>query len=315
MAAHRPVLETVDLLHLRTGAVVVDATCGAGGHTERLADAVGTHGLVLAIEQDDAALAIAGQRLAGKMNVRFVQTNFRHLSAVLREQGLTQVDGVLADLGVSSMQLDDPARGFSFLSENELDMRMDRRNPLTAAKLLGEASEEELGRIFRDYGEERHWRALARAVVEHRRQGGAFTGIELRELAHRTLHTPRSGGVDSATRAFQAVRIAVNDELNALREFLDAAIDALAPGGRLAVISFHSLEDRIVKHRLRAAATGCVCPKDLPRCVCGGRPTLRVLTPKPITPGADEVQDNPRARSARLRAAEKLAANGEAHHG
>ncbi len=316
MAAHLPVLlaESVDLLAPRAGAVLVDATCGAGGHTMRLADAVGSDGLVLAIDQDDAALAIAREKLAGTMNVRFVRANFRHLASVLREQGVKQVDGILADLGVSSMQLDQAERGFSFRADGELDMRMDRREALTAARWLRETDEAELGRVFRDYGEERRWRAVARAVVRHREAGGAFTGGEFQRLVHRALGTTRSGGIDSATRSFQAVRLAVNDELGALEEFLDAAIDALAPGGRLAVISFHSLEDRAVKHRLREAATGCRCPKDLPVCACGGRPVLRLLG-KAVTPSEDEVRANPRARSARLRAAEKLADSKEANHG
>jgi 16S rRNA (cytosine1402-N4)-methyltransferase len=314
MAAHQPVLltETVDLLRPRTGGVLVDATCGAGGHTQRLAEAMGERGRVVAIDQDDAALMIARERLAELMNVTFVEANFRELPAILHEQGLTRVDGILADLGVSSMMFDRPERGFSFNSDAELDMRMSRRNPVTAAQLLREADEEELGRIFRDYGEEPRWRAVARAVVEHRRQGGGFAGTEFRRLAHRAIGKPRAGGVDSATRVFQALRIAVNDELGALEEFLDAAIEALAPGGRLAVISFHSLEDRVVKHRLREAADGCRCPRDLPRCICGAQATVRVLTPHPVTPGREEIRSNPRARSAKLRAAEKL---GEANHG
>jgi len=314
MAAHQPVLltETVDLLQPRTGGVLVDATCGAGGHTQRLAEAVGESGRVLAIDQDDAALMIARERLAGWMNVTFVEANFRELPAILHEQGLTRVDGILADLGVSSMMFDRPERGFSFHSDVELDMRMSRRNPMTAARLLREADEEELGRIFRDYGEEPRWRAVARAVIEHRRRDGIFTGTEFRGLAHRVVGKPRAGGVDSGTRVFQALRIAVNDELGALEKFLDAAIEALGPGGRLAVISFHSLEDRIVKHRLRDAAQGCRCPRDLPRCICGAQATVRVLTPRPVTPGKEEIRSNPRARSAKLRAAEKLA---EVSHG
>ena len=301
MAAHQPVLltETIELLGLRRGDVVIDATCGAGGHTERLAEEVGAAGRVIAIDRDEAALSIAQERLRQFKQVSFSHRDFRDLAQVLRGFGIEGAHGILADLGLSSMQLDDRARGFSFFSEGELDMRMDRRVGETAADLLRSLSEAKLGHIFREYGEERRWRSVARAVVAHRERGGRFSGPELQRLAHRAIGAARSGRVDSATRVFHALRIAVNDELGALEEFLDSAVSSLLPRGRLAVISFHSLEDRIVKNRFRREASGCLCPPELPRCVCGHQPSLRVLTRKPVRSGEDEVRGNSRARSAR----------------
>jgi len=309
MISHQAVLltETIEHLAPAPGGVFVDVTCGAGGHTERLAEAVGEGGLVLAVDQDLAALAIARERLGNIKQIRFIHDNFRRLDRVLDAQGIAQVNGILADLGISSMQMDDVDRGFAFASESELDMRMDPTVETPASVLLSRLSEKELGVIFRDYGEEHKWRRMARAVVRHRGQGGRFTGPDLQRLAHKVLGSPRSGNIDSATRVFQALRIAVNDELGALEQFLPAATSALAPGGRLAVISFHSLEDRMVKHFFREQARGCVCPKEIPHCVCGRTPTLRVLTGKPVRPTDREEKENPRSRSARLRVAEKIA--------
>jgi 16S rRNA (cytosine1402-N4)-methyltransferase len=308
MPAHLPALadETIEILSLRPGGIVVDATCGAGGHTERMAKAVGESGTVIALDQDEAALALARERLGEAPQLRFVQANFRNLPAVLRAFPIDRVDAICADLGMGSFQIDAPERGFSFRGEDELDMRMDRRKGPTAAQLLRTLPEDELGRILRNWGEEPRWRRIARAIVAHREADGAFTGVALREVVHRAVGAARRRGVDSATLAFQAMRIAVNDELGALVQFLPAAIEALRPGGRLAVISYHSLEDREVKSFLRAEAKGCICPPELPRCVCGRLPRLRVLTRKPIAPGEAEVRRNPRARSAHLRAAERI---------
>lgn len=308
MPAHLPVLlaETIEFLAPASGQVFVDATCGAGGHTAKLAAAVGADGSVIALDRDDTALAIAQRHLGHLSQIHFVRANFRNLCEILRSLQIDNVNGILADLGISSMQLTGDDRGFSFRSEGELDMRMDTSSETTAARLLATLSEQELGRIFREYGEERHWRAMARAVVRYRKTGETFTGPALQALAHRAARSARAGGIDSATRIFQALRIAVNDELGALAEFLPAAVDALAPGGRLAVISFHSLEDRMVKRHFRAAARGCICPKDLPQCVCNHEAILRELTRKPITPREEESRANPRARSAKLRVAQRL---------
>jgi 16S rRNA (cytosine1402-N4)-methyltransferase len=306
MGAHRPVLlpATLQLLDLQPGDVAVDATSGAGGHTEAIAAAVGASGTVIALDRDETALQQTRERLGHLRQLRFVRTDFRRLADVLRSLAIEQVDAICADLGLGSFQLDDPARGFSFRSEALLDMRMDRSQGRLAHQLLATLPEAELGRILRDFGEEPRWRAIARAIVRHRQAGGEFTGAALRELVHGVAGSHRRH-IDAATLTFQAIRIAVNGELDALREFLAAATDALRAGGRIAVIAYHSLEDRIVKDRFRAEEKGCICPSDLPRCGCGHTPRLRVLTRKPIVPEAAEIRGNPRARSAKLRAAEK----------
>lgn len=307
MPAHLPVLlaEVLEGIGISAGSVVVDATCGAGGYTEAIAEAVGDSGTVIALDQDDAALQLTQTRLARFRHIRFVRANFRDLEEVLRSFAIESVDAICADLGLGSFQLDDPERGFSFRSEAEVDMRMDRRAPHTAAELLRRLPAAELGRILREYGEEPRWSAVVRAVLAHRAAGLPFTGTALRGLVHRAVGGARRRDVDAATQVFQALRIAVNDELGALAAFLAAAERAVRSGGRLAVVTYHSLEDRLVKQEWRAAAKGCTCPPDLPRCVCGQEPRLRVLTRKPIVPTEAEIERNPRARSAKLRVAEK----------
>jgi 16S rRNA (cytosine1402-N4)-methyltransferase len=308
MPAHVPALaaETIELLALRPGDVAVDATCGAGGHTALMAEAVGAGGTVIALDQDEAALTLARERLGNAPQVRFVHANFRHVARALRSFAIERVDAVCADLGMGSFQIDAVERGFSFRSEQELDMRMNRAAGATAAEMLRTLPADEIGRIFREWGEEPRWRAVARGVVAHRQAGGEFTGPALRGIVHRAAGAARRRGVDAATQVFQALRIAVNDELGALAEFLPAALELLRPGGRLAVISYHSLEDRLVKNFFRNEAKGCICPPDLPRCVCGREPRLRLATRKAVAPSAAEVQRNPRARSAHLRAAERI---------
>jgi len=308
MIEHQPVLlpETIAGLALQPGQIVLDVTAGGGSFSEAIARQVGPTGMVIALDQDDASLEIARRRLRELPQVKFHRANFRELRQVLRSFEIEQVDAVCADLGLASFQLDDPERGFSFRSERELDMRLDRRSPRTAAVLLAAASEEELGRIFREYGEEARWRAVARLTVRERQSDRPFTGRAFAELVHRAVGTPRRRGIDSATQVFQALRIAVNDELNALDELLDASISLLRSGGRLAVIAYHSLEDRRIKRRFQEEEKGCLCPPNIPTCVCGHRPRLRVLTRKPLAPSAEEVRGNPRARSAKLRVAEKI---------
>lgn len=310
MAAHRAVLlaETVAHLHLQLGNTAIDGTCGAGGHTAEIARAVGGNGTVIALDQDEAALELATKQLASFSQIRFVHANFRDLCEVLGSLEIGQVDAICADLGVASFHFDDPERGFSFRSEVELDSRLDRRMPDTAADLLATLPEEELGRIFREYGEERRWRALAKAIVAERQDGKRFTGVELRELVRRVKGPGKPGRrktIDPATQVFQALRIAVNDELGALRDFLPAAVEALRPGGRLAVIAYHSLEDRIVKRFFMQEEKGCICPPGLPICGCGFEPRLTRITRHPIVPTEEETRQNPRARSAKLRVAEK----------
>lgn len=309
---HRPVLleESLSFLALRPGSRVVDGTVGGGGHAEAILQAIAPSGRLIGLDVDAEALAASAARLARFGDrVHLERASFRELGRVLEEQGMSRVDGVLLDLGVSSRQLDAPDRGFRFAEESAdvtaLDMRMDTRSPRTAAQLLAEASQAELEHWFRAYGELPGARRLAEAIVAARREAPLRT---VRDLL-RVIERARVGGGrrhHPATLVFQALRIAVNDELEALREGLDAAIEALAPGGRLVVIAYHSLEDRIVKQRLRAEAQGCICPPRQPVCTCGHVPRLRLLTRRAVQASEAERRTNPRARSARLRAAERL---------
>ena len=300
---HKPVLldECIGALRIRPEGVYVDGTLGRAGHSREIAKRL-TTGRLICIDRDSAAIEAAGERLAPWMDrVRLVHSNFSELGSVLEEDA----DGMLFDLGVSSPQLDDPERGFSYMHDAPLDMRMDRSAPLTAREVVNSWSLEELRRILYDFGEERYAPAIARAIAKRREQRPIETTLELVEgiksamppAALREKQHP-------AKRSFQAVRIAVNGELDALPPMLRAAADKLRPGGRLAVITFHSLEDRIVKRTLRELAQGCTCPPSFPVCVCGKKPLVRL--DKPVTPSAAEVAENPRARSARLRTAEKL---------
>jgi 16S rRNA (cytosine1402-N4)-methyltransferase len=311
--AHRPVLlrETIAHLDPEPDAVLVDGTVGGGGHAEAILERTGPGGLLIALDRDEAALAAAARRLERfGSRVRLVHASFRRLARVLEDLGVARVDGVLFDLGVSSPQIDDAARGFRFAAataqRTPLDMRMDRSEPRTAADLLADLSVEELESCFREYGELPGARRLARAIAEARRQAPLRTVRDLLQVIEAS-RVGRGRRHDPATLVFQALRIAVNDEIRALDEGIEAAIEALRPGGRLVVIAYHSLEDRIVKNRLRDAARGCTCPPRTPVCVCGGRVRLRVLTRRPVRPGPEELRDNPRARSARLRAAERVA--------
>jgi 16S rRNA (cytosine1402-N4)-methyltransferase len=310
---HHPALLDESLFYLDAGpdAVIVDGTVGGGGHAAAILERTAPHGLLIALDRDEQALAATARRLEPCADrVRTVHASFRRLPEVLAELGISQVDGVLLDLGVSSPQLDEPGRGFRFSEETAkdtpLDMRMDPQGETSAAQLLTTLSVGELEHCFRDYGELPGARRLARAIVERRRQAPLRTAADLLEV----IAGARVGGGrrhHPATLVFQALRIAVNDEIHALEEGLEAAIEALRPGGRLVVIAYHSLEDRIVKNRFRDAQRGCTCPPRTPVCICGGRVRLRVLTRRPIRPSDAEVRENPRARSARLRAAERVA--------
>ena len=311
---HEPVLleEVLDLLQPGPGALVVDATLGGGGHAEAILERTGPDGRLIGLDRDDEALAAASRRLArfGE-RARLVRASFGELGAVLEAEAVSNVDAVLFDLGVSSWQLDAPERGFRFSedagADTPLDMRMDRRQPRTAADLLAHAPAGELERIFREYGELPGAARLARAIVDRRERAPLRTSADLVAL----VREARVGGGRKhhpATLVFQALRIAVNDELAALGAGLEAAIDALRPGGRLAVIAYHSLEDRRVKQCLRAAERGCVCPPRIPVCICGQRPRVRAVVRRAVMPGEDEIRHNPRARSARLRVAERIEA-------
>jgi 16S rRNA (cytosine1402-N4)-methyltransferase len=302
---HKSVMldECMKALHIRPEGVYVDGTLGRAGHSREIAKRL-TTGRLICIDQDSAAIEAARERLAPWMDrVRLVHGNFAELGSVLAEE--PDVDGMLFDLGVSSPQLDDPERGFSYMQDAPLDMRMDQTSPLTAREAVNSWSLEELRRVLFEFGEERYAPAIARAIVRQREQRPIETTLELVDVIKSAMPPAALREKQHpAKRSFQAIRIAVNGELDVLPPMLRAAVDRLRPGGRLAVITFHSLEDRIVKRTLRELAQGCTCPPDFPVCVCGKKPLVRL--DKPVTPTAAEVEENPRARSARLRTAEKL---------
>ena len=311
--AHAPVLleESLDWLSLHPHALIVDGTVGGAGHADAILARSAPDGRLIGLDRDREALATAAIRLAryGE-RVHLVHASFRDLRAVLAELGTPRVDGVLLDLGVSSHQLDTPTRGFRFgaetAAETPLDMRMDAGAGPDAAELLREASAEEIEDWLRRYADLPGARRLARALVAARERAPLRTAADLVRVI-REAHVGGGRRHNPATLVFQALRIATNDELGALAAGLDAAIDALRPGGRLVVIAYHSAEDRIVKNGLRDAARGCTCPPHVPVCVCGGRVRLRVLTRRPVSASPTEVANNPRSRSARLRAAERVA--------
>src|SRR6187455_436323 len=313
-AGHTPVLaqEIMSMLAPARGSLQIDATLGGGGHTERILEATDPDGRLLGLDADGAAIARVAGRLQPRFGDRLVlrQANFRELADVAPAAGFGQVDGALFDLGLSSYQLADTDRGFGFRTGGPLDMRFDTSRGVPASELLASLDTAELTALFRRYGEEPKAPRIARAIVDARRVAPVSTAEELAALVERIAPpNPRlRRRTHPATRVFQALRIAVNEELEALQAGLAAALDLLRPGGRLVVLSYHSLEDRIVKRFFQAERRGCVCPPELPVCVCGRNPRLRLVTKPSLTPTAAEVAANPRARSARLRAAERLAA-------
>lgn len=300
--------ECLDALEIKPDGVYIDATLGGAGHSLRIAERLGEGGRLICIDRDDAALANAETRLAPvRSRVTLAKSDFRRLDEVLAEQGLTGADGILFDLGVSSPQLDEAERGFSYMQDAPLDMRMDRQQALTAYDVVNGWSREDIRRILFEYGEERYAPLIAAAIERRRAEKPIETTGELVEIIRGAMPAAALREKQHpAKRSFQAIRIAVNDELGAVREAMTKAIDVLNPGGRLAVITFHSLEDRIVKEAFKTAAQGCTCPRDFPVCVCGKKPRVKIISRKPILPGAGEVQENARARSAKLRVCEKL---------
>jgi 16S rRNA (cytosine1402-N4)-methyltransferase len=306
---HRPVLaeEVRQLLAVKPGETVVDATFGAGGHARLLAADLRGRGRLIAVDRDPTVRPLF-DRFAERAGVqtRFLRGSFDTVLGQLAGNGV-RADAILFDLGISSMQVDRPERGFSYAVDAPLDMRMDPSAPLSARELVNELGERELADLFRRFGEERFARQIARRIVARRRSRPFERSAELVETIRAAVPAPRRfGDGHPAKRVFQALRIAVNDELGALERALPAAVEMLRPGGRLCVISFHSLEDRIVKRFLAAQARGCVCPPELPVCVCGREPTLRPLTKKALRPSPAEIDANPRSASARLRAAVKV---------
>ena len=299
------------MLSPASGSLQIDATVGGGGHTERILEATNPDGRLLGLDADGAAIARVGQRLS-RYGDRLVlrQANFRELAAVAPGAGFGAVDGMLFDLGLSSYQLADIDRGFGIRAGGPLDMRFDTRRGVPASELLASLDASELTALFRRFGEEPYAPRIARTIIETRRTAPIVTAEELAALVERVAPKgpPGRRRIHPATRVFQALRIAVNEELDALEEALAAAVDLLRPGGRLVVLSYHSLEDRIVKRFLDAERKGCICPPSVPVCVCGRTPRLRLVTKPSLTPTDAEIAANPRARSARLRAAERIAA-------
>ncbi len=306
---HRPVLldECIDALAIKPEGIYLDGTLGRAGHSREIAQRL-TTGRLICVDRDDAALEAAQVRLKDWMDrVTLVHSNFSEVDSILDDLGLSGADGMLFDLGVSSPQLDDAARGFSYMADAPLDMRMDRSERATAADVVNTWSQDELKRILFQYGEERYAPQIAAAIVRRREERPIETTLELVDIIRGAMPARAlKEKQHPAKRSFQAIRIAVNDELASVDRMIQAAVPRLNQGGRLAVITFHSLEDRIVKTGLAGFAKGCTCPPDFPVCVCGKKPVVRLVSRKPILPTEEEIEENPRARSAKLRVAEKL---------
>ncbi len=304
--SHKSVLlmPAVDGLAVKEGGIYADCTAGGGGHSLEIAKRLGKNGKLICFDRDPEAIDAAKKRLAGFSPV-FVNRNFSEISEALRELGVDHLDGALMDLGVSSHQLDDPERGFSFHNDAPLDMRMSGTG-MSARDVVNEYPEDKLAAILFEYGEEKFARGIARGIVQARLAAPIETTGELAEIIKRNVPLKVRKEKNPCRKTFQAVRIEVNGELDALEKALDDIFELLSPGGRLSVITFHSLEDRIVKQKFRSLLEGCTCPKDFPVCVCGKRPRAVQITRKPVTADEAELADNPRSRSAKLRVIEKI---------
>lgn len=309
---HKPIMlkECIEFLNIRPDGTYVDGTIGGAGHSSEILKRLGANGLLIGMDQDANAVRAAEKKLSGidtKGSFVIEHTNFENIREVIKKHKRDSVDGVLLDLGVSSHQLDEGERGFSYQHDAPLDMRMNRENPLDARTLVNTWSQKELTRIISDYGEEKWASRIADFIVMSREKKEIETTGELEEIIKAAIPAAaRRTGPHPAKRTFQAIRIAVNRELEVLENLLKDVADILSPGGRVVIITFHSLEDRIVKSAFKELAQGCICPKDLPQCVCGVKPKVKIITRKPVTPSEDELQKNPRARSSKLRVAEKL---------
>ncbi|MCI7794974.1 MAG: 16S rRNA (cytosine(1402)-N(4))-methyltransferase RsmH [Lachnospiraceae bacterium] len=307
---HKSVLlyETVDSLNIKPDGIYVDGTLGGGGHAFEVAGRLGENGRLIGIDQDADAVAAATERLAPfKEKVTIIRSNYRNIREVLEGLGIQKVDGIYLDLGVSSYQLDTAERGFTYRENAPLDMRMDQRNEKTAADIVNEYSEAELFRIIRDYGEDRFAKNIAKHIVKAREKERIETTDQLVEIIKAAIPAKiRAEGGHPAKRTFQAIRIELNRELEVLNDSIDTMIDLLNPGGRLSIITFHSLEDRIVKTRFRTNENPCTCPPDFPVCVCGKKSRGKVVTRKPIVPDDREVEENKRSKSSKLRVFERI---------
>ena len=300
--------ECIEALDIKDGLTYVDCTTGGGGHSLEIARRLGPNSRLICFDRDKNAIAAATEKLHDYLDkITFVNDNFSSLPEVLRTLGIDNLGGVLADLGCSSHQFDVAERGFSYMQDAPLDMRMDTDAPVSAYHVVNEYSEAELKRIIFEYGEEKFAPRIAAAIVKRREDKPIETTVELSDIIKSAIPgKARIDGPHPAKRTFQAIRIEVNRELDAIRPMIDTAARALVPGGRIAIISFHSLEDRPVKVAFKELSTGCTCPRDFPVCVCGNKPVIKEVTRKPILPSEDELRENPRSRSAKLRVAEKL---------
>lgn len=308
--SHTSVLlfECIEALNIRDGYTYIDCTAGGGGHSLEIAKRMGKNSRLVCFDRDKNAIAAASERLKDyKDQVTFINDNFSSIGKVVRELGITNLGGVLADLGCSSHQFDTPIRGFSYMHDAPLDMRMDTDSPLSAYEVVNEYSEQRLKKLIFDYGEERFAPKIAAAICRHRELSPIKTTHELTDIIKGAIPAAaRVNGPHPAKRTFQAIRIEVNSELDAIEPLIKDAANALVPTGRIAIISFHSLEDRIVKQTYKSLTTGCTCPKDFPVCICGNKPKIKDVSKKPILPSEEELESNPRSRSAKLRVAEKL---------
>ena len=308
--SHTSVLlfECIEALNIRNGYTYIDATSGGGGHSLEIAKRMGPDSRLFCFDRDKDAIRAASERLKDyRDRVTFINENFSTLDLAIKEYGITNIGGVLADLGCSSYQFDTPERGFSYMHDAPLDMRMDTDSPLSTYNVVNEYSEAELKKLIFEYGEERFAPRIAQAIVRRRTESAIKTTHELSDVIKGAIPSAsRADGPHPAKRTFQAIRIEVNGELDAIKPLIDSAAANLVPGGRLAIISFHSLEDRIVKQSYKSLLGGCTCPKDFPVCVCGRKPVIKEISRKPILPSDEELEINPRSRSAKLRVCEKL---------
>lgn len=308
--SHVPVLleECIDGLNINPDGIYVDGTLGGAGHSSEICKRLSPNGMLIGIDRDEEALRVSSKRLEEfDCKKAFIHGNYSDIKNILRELDIEEIDGALLDLGVSSYQLDNPERGFSYMNDAALDMRMDRSEGMTAYDIVNEYSKDELYRIIKSYGEERWASRIADFIVKARREKPIETTFELVEIIKAAVPaSARRNGPHPAKRTFQAIRIEVNDELGGVKRAVDDFIDVLAPKGRLAIISFHSLEDRIVKDAYSERENPCVCPPEIPICVCGKKPEIKKINKKPIVPSESQEDENPRARSAKLRVCEKL---------
>ena len=299
--------ECLEGLNIKENGIYVDGTLGGAGHSSEILKRLSNEGRLIGIDQDTDALKAAKERLKDYSNVTFVHSNFSNIENVLNNLNIDGVDGILMDLGVSSYQLDEGERGFSYMKDAPLDMRMNRENDFSAYNVVNEYSEEDLYRIIRDYGEEKFSKRIASFIVENRQEKNIETTLELVEIIKNAIPAKaRREGPHPAKRTFQAIRIEVNSELSILNKTIEDGVEKLNKGGRMAIITFHSLEDRIVKNKFRDLAVSCRCPKEFPVCVCGEKAKVKIISRKAIEPTKEEVEINPRSRSAKLRVIEKL---------